>query len=74
MTYARDELRAWVRDVHEEPDPSVSSVPRATFAYLGSLEWFAVRGNLCLVAEHGQGPPALGGAAVQVGRPVRDAA
>jgi hypothetical protein len=27
----------------------VSSVPKATFAYLASLEWITARENLCLV-------------------------
>src|SRR5256885_16668352 len=33
----------------EEFDRSVSSVPKATFAYLASLEWITAAENLCLV-------------------------
>ena len=44
----------------EEFDLGVSSVPKATFAYLASLEWITARENLCLVgaSRHRQEPPA----------------
>jgi DNA replication protein DnaC len=37
----------------EEFDLSVSSVPKATFGYLASLEWIAAHENLCLVGPAG---------------------
>jgi len=53
-------------------DLGVSSVPKATFAYLASLEWITAAENLCLV---GTGKShllvALGVAAVQAGHKVR---
>jgi DNA replication protein DnaC len=52
-----------------------SSVPRATFDYLASLEWIAARENLCLVGPAGTGKShllvALGTAAVEAGKRVR---
>ena len=53
----------------------MSSVPKATFDYLSSLEWIGARENLCLVGPAGTGKShllvALGVAAVQAGRRVR---
>ncbi len=53
----------------------MSSVPKATFAYLASLEWITARENLCLVGPAGTGKShllvALGVAAVQAGHKVR---
>ena len=55
----------------EEFDLGVSSVPKATFAYLASLEWITARENLCLVGPAGTGKShllvALGAAAVAAG-------
>ena len=52
-----------------------SSVPRATYDYLASLEWIAAAENLCLVGPAGTGKShlliALGHAAVEVGHRVR---
>jgi DNA replication protein DnaC len=59
----------------EEFDLGVSSVPKATFAYLSSLEWITARENLCLVGPAGTGKShllvALGAAAVHAGHRVR---
>ncbi len=59
----------------EEFDVSASSVPRATFNYLVSLEWIAARENLCLVGPAGTGKShllvALGHEAVARGYKVR---
>ena len=59
----------------EDFDLSVSSVPRATFDYLASLEWIAARENACLLGPAGTGKShllvALGHAAVDGGRRVR---
>ena len=59
----------------EEFDLGASSIPAATFAYLGSLEWITARENLCLVGPAGTGKShllvALGAAAVQTGHKVR---
>jgi DNA replication protein DnaC len=59
----------------DEFDVSVSSVPKATFAYLASLEWIRARENLCLVGPAGTGKShllvALGAAAVHAGHKVR---
>lgn len=56
-------------------DLGVSSVPRATFTYLASLEWITAQENLCLVGPAGTGKShllaALGVAAVQAGHKVR---
>ncbi|HEY5357429.1 MAG TPA: IS21-like element helper ATPase IstB [Streptosporangiaceae bacterium] len=59
----------------EELDLGVSSIPKATFAYLSSLEWVTARESLCLVGPAGTGKShllvALGTAAVQAGCKVR---
>ena len=59
----------------DEFDLTVSSVPKATFDYLSSLEWIGARENLCLVGPAGTGKShllvALGVAAVQAGHRVR---
>jgi DNA replication protein DnaC len=58
-----------------EFDLSASSIPKATFGYLASLEWIPARENLCLVGPAGTGKShllvALGVAAVQAGHKVR---
>jgi DNA replication protein DnaC len=59
----------------QEFDVAASSIPRATFDYLASLEWITARENLCLVGPAGTGKShtliALGVAAVQAGHRVR---
>jgi DNA replication protein DnaC len=59
----------------EEFDLAVSSVSKATFGYLASLEWITARENLCLVGPAGTGKShllvALGIAAVQAGHKAR---
>jgi DNA replication protein DnaC len=59
----------------DEFDLSVSSINKATFDYLATLEWVAAQENLCLVGPAGTGKShllvALGGAAVQAGHRVR---
>jgi DNA replication protein DnaC len=59
----------------DEFDLGVSSVSKATFGYLTSLEWIRARENLCLVGPAGTGKShllvALGTAAVQAGHRVR---
>jgi DNA replication protein DnaC len=59
----------------DEFDQSVSSIPKATLDYLGSLEWIGARENLCLVGPAGTGKShllvAVGVAAVQAGHRVR---
>jgi DNA replication protein DnaC len=59
----------------DEFDVAGSSVPRATFEYLASLEWISARENLCLVGPAGTGKShllvALGTAAVEAGKRVR---
>jgi DNA replication protein DnaC len=59
----------------EEFDVAASSIPRATFDYLESLEWIAAKENLCLVGPAGTGKShllvALGHQAVEMGRRVR---
>jgi DNA replication protein DnaC len=59
----------------EEFDVAASSIPRATFDYLASLEWIGAHENLCLVGPAGTGKShtliALGVAAVQAGHRVR---
>jgi DNA replication protein DnaC len=59
----------------EEFDLGASSIPKATIAYLASLEWIPARENLCLVGPAGTGKShlliALGAAAVQAGHRVR---
>jgi DNA replication protein DnaC len=39
----------------DEFDVDASSVPRATFEYLASLEWIGAKENLCLVGPAGTG-------------------
>ncbi len=59
----------------DEFDVAASSVPRATFDYLVSLEWVEAKENLCLVGPAGTGKShllvALGRHAVEAGRRVR---
>ena len=59
----------------DEFDVEASSVPRATFDYLASLEWIGAKENLCLVGPAGTGKShllvALGHLAVEQGRKVR---
>lgn len=59
----------------EEFDVAASSIPRATFDYLASLEWISARENLCLVGPAGTGKShllvALGHEAVRAGHKVR---
>ena len=75
---ARSRLRAAnfpVAKTIDEFDLSVSSIPRATFDYLASLEWIAAKENACLLGPAGTGKShllvALGHAAVTDGRRVR---
>jgi DNA replication protein DnaC len=64
-----------VRKTLDEFDVAASSVPRATFDYLGGLEWIDARENLCLVGPAGTGKShllvALGHHAVDAGKRVR---
>jgi len=59
----------------DEFDLSASSIPRATFDYLASLEWVRAAENPCLVGPAGTGKShllvALGHAAVEAGYRVR---
>jgi DNA replication protein DnaC len=59
----------------DEFDVGVSSVPRATFDYLASLEWIRAHENVCLIGPAGTGKShilvGLGVAAVQAGHRVR---
>jgi DNA replication protein DnaC len=59
----------------DEFDLSVSSINKASFDYLASLEWITARENLCLVGPAGTGKShvlvALGRAAVAAGHRVR---
>ena len=59
----------------EEFDVSTSSVPRATFDYLTSLEWIRAAENICMIGPAGTGKShllvALGVAAVEAGHRVR---
>jgi DNA replication protein DnaC len=59
----------------EDFDVHASSIPRATFDYLASLEWIDAKENPCLVGPAGTGKShvliALGHAAVEAGRRVR---
>jgi len=59
----------------DEFDLTVSSINKATFDYLASLEWITARENLCLVGPAGTGKShllvALGVAAVTAGHRVR---
>jgi DNA replication protein DnaC len=55
---ARNRLRAAnfpVTKTLEEFDLTVSSVPKATFDYLASLEWIAAKENACLLGPAGTG-------------------
>lgn len=64
-----------VRKTLEDFDLSSSSIERATFDYLASLEWIEAKENPCLVGPAGTGKShllvALGHAAVETGRRVR---
>jgi DNA replication protein DnaC len=59
----------------DEFDVTASSIPRATFDYLASLEWIRAAENTCLIGPAGTGKShvlvALGVAAVQAGHKVR---
>src|SRR5215467_7466459 len=59
----------------DEFDLAASSIPRATFDYLASLEWIRAAENTCLIGPAGTGKShvlvALGVAAVQAGHKVR---
>jgi DNA replication protein DnaC len=59
----------------DEYDMSASSVPRATFDYLTSLEWIRAAENVCLIGPAGTGKSHLlvawGVAAVEAGYRVR---
>ena len=75
---ARARLRAAnfpVTKTLEEFDLSASSIPKASFDYLSSLEWIAAKENACLLGPAGTGKShvlvALGHAAVTAGRRVR---
>ncbi|HEX3564933.1 MAG TPA: IS21-like element helper ATPase IstB [Acidimicrobiales bacterium] len=75
---ARARLRAAgfpVTKTLEEFNLSLSSIPRASFDYLSSLEWIRAAENLCLVGPSGTGKShlllACGQAAVSAGMRVR---
>ena len=59
----------------EEFDVAASSIPKATFDYLASLEWIRAAENYCAVGPAGTGKShsliALGVAAIQAGHKVR---
>jgi DNA replication protein DnaC len=59
----------------EESDVTASSIPKATFDYLASLEWIRGKENTCLIGPAGTGKShvlvALGVAAVEAGHKVR---
>jgi DNA replication protein DnaC len=59
----------------DEFDVAVSSVPKATFDYLASLEWIRAHENVCLIGPAGTGKShvlvGLGVAAVEAGHWVR---
>ena len=59
----------------EDFDVGASSIPKATFDYLSSLEWVRAAENLCLIGPAGTGKShmlvALGITAVQAGHRVR---
>jgi DNA replication protein DnaC len=59
----------------DEFDLAASSVPKATFDYLASLEWVRAHENVCLIGPAGTGKShllvGLGVAAVQAGHRVR---
>ena len=58
-----------------EFDLAASSIPRATFDYLASLEWIRAAENCCLIGPAGTGKShvlvAVGVAAVEAGHRVR---
>jgi DNA replication protein DnaC len=64
-----------VRKTLDQFDLAASSVPKATFDYLASLEWVRAVENPCLIGPAGTGKShllvALGHAAVQAGHRVR---
>ena len=64
-----------VRKRLEEFDLASSSVPKATFDYLASLEWIRAAENVCFIGPAGTGKShmlvALGVAAVEAGHRVR---
>jgi DNA replication protein DnaC len=75
---ARNRLRAAgfpIRKTLDEFDLVASSVPRASFEYLASLEWIAAKENPCFLGPAGTGKShclvALGHAAVDAGYRVR---
>lgn len=59
----------------EDFDVAASSIPKATFDYLASLEWIRAKENVCLIGPAGTGKShtlvALGVAAVESGHRVR---
>jgi DNA replication protein DnaC len=59
----------------EDFDVAASSIPKATFDYLASLEWIRAAENVCLIGPAGTGKShvlvALGVAAVEAGHRVR---
>jgi DNA replication protein DnaC len=59
----------------EDFDVAASSIPKATFDYLASLEWIRAKENCCLIGPAGTGKShvlvALGVAAVEAGHRVR---
>lgn len=59
----------------DEFDVAISSIPKATFDYLASLEWLRAKENACLIGPAGTGKShllvALGHAAVDAGFRVR---
>ncbi len=64
-----------VRKTLDEFDLAASSVPKATFDYLASLEWLRAKENVCLIGPAGTGKShllvAVGHAAVDAGFRVR---
>jgi DNA replication protein DnaC len=64
-----------VRKRLEEFDLTASSIPKATFDYLASLEWIRAAENCCLIGPAGTGKShvlvAFGVAAVEAGHRVR---
>ncbi len=75
---ARNRLRAAAFPVDKTLDEfalSHSSIPKATYDYLSSLEWIRAQENVCLVGPAGTGKShllvALGHAAVEAGYRVR---
>jgi len=75
---AKNRMQVAAFPVHknlDEFDVEGSSVPRATFDYLASLEWIRAKENLCLVGPAGTGKShlliALGRHAVEGGMKVR---